>query len=167
MRAIFPLVAVLALLLGACSRTQTDSHAPPPLDKQLLTGKWKSASEMLLVTGYEFAEDGSFKMTIRRMEQPVLGRYAWNGERTLGLEYQLSPDVQQAYKDAAKALREDVTERIRTGKLLDRAGPSILGTVRDEWPASETIQVSLAEKPRLLMIGAEGGGASQTFEKVD
>jgi len=100
------------------------------------------------------------------MEQPVPGRYTWSGERTLSLEYETGADVQQAYKAAVKAYKDDVMGRIQAGKLPDRAGPGILGAVRDELPANETLQVGISKQPRLLILGGEGG-ASQTFEQAD
>jgi hypothetical protein len=164
MRAKFLLVAGLFLLLGACSSKV--SQAPPPLNKQLLTGKWKNSSEVQLIAGYEFSDDGALKVTVRGMDLPVLGRYTWSGERTLDLDYKAEADVQKAYAAAAKAYKDDVQDRIKAGKLPDRASSSILGAVRDEWPASETVHVGISEQPRLLMLGSEGGG-SQTFEKAD
>jgi hypothetical protein len=166
MRVKLLLAAGLALFVGACSGTGTGAKAPAPIDKQLLTGKWKNSGELLLVTGYEFAEDGTLKVTIRGMEQPVAGRYAWNGERTLGLEYQAGEDVQQAYEAAAKAYKDEVNGRVKAGKLPERALPSILGAVRDKWPNSETLQVALSDKPPTLMLNDEHG-TSQTFEKAD
>jgi hypothetical protein len=164
MRAKLLLVAILAFVLGACSRT--GAPAPPPLDKHLLTGKWKSTSEAQLVAGYEFAEDGAVKVTIRGMEQPIAGRYAWSGERTLDLEYPPAAETQQAYEAAAKAYKDDVQDRIKAGKLPDRAGPSILSAVRDKWPTSEALRVALSDQPRQLTLINESGG-SQTFEKAD
>ncbi len=166
MRARLLLVAGLALLAGACSGTGTGAKAPAPPDKQLLTGKWKNSGELLLVTGYEFAEDGTLKVTIRGMEQPVAGRYTWKGERTLDLEFDAGADVQQAYEAAAKAYKDDVNNRIKAGKLQDRAGPPILGAVRDKWPNSETFQVGLSAKPPTLILSDEHG-APKTFEKAD
>jgi hypothetical protein len=166
MRARLLVVAGLALHLGACSGTGTGAKAPAPLDKQQLIGKWKNPGELLLVTGYEFAEGGTLKATIRGMEQPVSGRYAWKGERTLSLEYEAGADVQQAYEAAAKAFKDEVNDRINAGKLPDRARPSILGAVREKWPNSETFQVGMSEKPLTLMLSDEHG-ATQTFEKAD
>ena len=166
MRVKLLLIGVLALVIGACSPTSTVTNAPPPLDKKLLTGKWKNNSDFQLISGYEFAEDGALKVTILGMGPSLVGRHSWSGERTLDLEYQLTPEVQQAYEAAAKAYKDDVEDRIKTGKLDSHAGPSILGTVRDKWPATETIKVSFSEKPRLFMVEGEGG-FKQTFDKVD
>jgi hypothetical protein len=168
MRAKLLLVGGLALLFG-CSGPV--SHAPPPLNKELLAGKWKNASEAQFVAGYEFAGDGTLKMTILGREQPIQGRYTWSGERTLDLEYSEAPDVRQAYRAAAKAFKDQLTERIKTGKLPDRAGPSMLGAVPDELPAKATVRVAISDQPRQdqprLLILSEQSGASQTFEKAD
>jgi hypothetical protein len=164
MRTKLLLVAGLALLLGACSGKV--NPPPPPLNKQLLTGKWTNSSEGLLVASYEFAEDGTLKMTIRGMTQPVPGHYNWSGDRSLSLEYKPTAEVQQAYKLAAQAFKQGVKDRINRGDLPDRAGPSILNTVRDELPDSETVKVGIAQKPPLLILSNEEG-TSQTFDKVD
>jgi hypothetical protein len=164
LRAKFLLVGGLVLLLGAC--TAKVSHDPPPLNKQLLTGKWKNSSESQFITGYEFAENGDLKMTVKGLEKPVPGGYTWSGERTLELKFKITEDSQKAYQTAAKAYKDGVKARIKAGELTDRAGPSILGTVPDDLPAEETLRVSLAEKPRLLILVRADGG-SQTFELAE
>jgi hypothetical protein len=164
MRARFLFVAGMALLLSSCSGG--GSHSLPPLDKKLLTGKWKATSDSPFMAGREFAEDGTMRTTIQGMEQPLSGRYTWDGDRTLDLEYQDGPDVQKAYRAAAKAYKEGVMNRIQAGSLPDRAGPSILSTVRDEPPARETLRVGISDRPRLLILSGEDGGP-QTFEKAD
>jgi hypothetical protein len=161
MRAKLLLVGGLALLLGACS--DKARHAPPPLNKDLLPGKWKNSSEAQFIAGYEFTEDGKLKMTVRGMKEPVPGRYTWSGERTLDLEYRAPAKVRKAYRAAAKAYKDDVKERIKAGTLPDKAGPGILGSVRDELPDRESVRVGLAEKPRLLMVNSDRLG-SQRFE---
>src|SRR5713226_2614774 len=88
MRVKLLLIGVLAVVVGACSRTSSGTNAPPPLDKKLLTGKWKNNSDSQFITGYEFAEDGALKVTILGLGSPLVGRHAWSGERTLDLEYQ-------------------------------------------------------------------------------
>jgi len=155
------LVGCLALLLGACSGS--DGRAPPPLNKELLAGKWKNVSEAQFIAGYEFADDGTVKMSIQGMGQPVQGRYTWSGERTLDLEYQAAPDLQQAYQAAARAYKDQLTDSIKAGKLYDRAGASMSAAVRDELLAKETVQVGLSEQPRLLIL-INASAVSQTFE---
>jgi hypothetical protein len=163
MRVPLPLVAGLALFLAACSG---NSHAPPPLDKSLLAGKWKNSSDMHMVAGYEFADDKSFKVTIRGMKEPIPGSYSWSGDRDLTLEYRPTADFLEEYKAAVKALKDDVAEQIKSGKLSDRAGPSILSALREEWPAKETLRVAISDKPRLLMLTPEGS-ATLNFEKAE
>lgn len=164
MRAKFLVVAGLALFLGAC--TGGGGNAPPPLDRKQLTGKWKASSEFPFISGREFAEDGTMKTTFRGMEKPLPGRYTWEGDRTLSLEYDKGDDARQAYAAAVKAFQKDVNDRIHDGRLSDRAGPSILGAIPEELPAQETFRVGISEKPRLLILGGENG-ASQTFEQAE
>jgi hypothetical protein len=160
----FPLVGGLALFVGACSANV--GHAPPPLNKQLLTGKWKNSSDTQFVTGYEFAEDGTLKMIVQGMEQPVPARFTWSGERTLDMEFKVPEDIQRAYQAAAKAYKDQVRDRIKSGQLTDRAGPGMLSMVPDELPAEESLQVGLSDQPRLLIL-ARANGVSQTFEQAD
>jgi hypothetical protein len=166
MRAKPLLVGGLALLLGACSSGKV-SHAPPPLNKELLVGKWKTGSEAQFIAGYEFAADGALKLTLRGMRQPVPGRYAWSGERTLDLEYQPSEELKQAYQAAVRGHRDRVQELVTSGQLPDRAAPSILGGLRDELPAKEMYQVALTDKPRALTLIVPGTGGTRMFEKAD
>jgi hypothetical protein len=158
------LVGSLALLLGACSGG--GGHAPPPLNKQLLVGKWKNASSAKFLAGYEFTDDGTAKLTFQGMEQPVLARYAWSGDRTLDLDYQLTPEVQRAYKAAAKAYKDQITDLIKAGKLHERAGGPMSAAVHDELPARETLQVAISEQPRFIMLTDEGA-TTQTFDKAE
>jgi hypothetical protein len=101
-------------------------------------------------------------MTVRGMDKPVPGRYAWSGEQTLTLHYQAA-DVRKAYQEAAKAYREKVKKDVDAKKLYAHAAPSLMASARDELPAEETFQVSIAEQPRLLILVNESG-SSQQFE---
>src|SRR5262249_26025845 len=168
MHAKLPLVAMLALSLAACSGnpTKSNSNAPPPPDKKLLAGKWKNKSDMQMTAGYEFADDGACKVSIKGMKDPIPGHYSWSGDRDLNLEYHPAADAQEKYKTAVKAYKDDVAEQIKSGKLPDRAGPSILSAVRDEWPAKETFRVAISDQPRQLMLTPEGG-ATLIFEKAE
>jgi hypothetical protein len=160
MRAKLLLVGGLALLLG-CSG---GGHAPAPLNKELLTGKWKNSAEEQFIAGYEFAGDGTVKLTLLGKEQPLAGRYTWSGERTLDLLYP-DADARQAYQAAAKAYKEQLHDKVKNKKLPDRAETSMLAAVRDELPERETVRVGISEQPPLLILTSESG-TSQTFEKA-
>jgi hypothetical protein len=169
MRAKLLLVGGLVLFLGACTGsggTGNAGRAPPPLNKQLLAGKWKNASKAQFIAGYEFAEDGTLKMTVQGMDQPIHGRYSWSGERALDLEYPAAAEVRQAYQTAAKAYKERVEQRIKAKELSDKAGPGLLASVEDDLPAKETFRVGISDKPRLLLLTAENG-ASRNFEEAE
>jgi hypothetical protein len=163
MRAKLLLVGSLALFLGACAG-KSNNHAPPPLNKQLLAGKWKSSSEFSLIPGYDFADDGALTMTIRGMDKPVSGKFTWSGDRDLVLKFEGGEDVKKAYAAAAKAYKDEVRERVKKGQLPDRALSGILGTVRDELPAEEKYRVALTEQPRLLVL-IDPDGTTQRLEK--
>jgi hypothetical protein len=158
MRAKLLLAGTLALLLAGCSGRV--SHAPPPLNKQALTGKWRSPAPESFILGYDFADDGTFTMTVWHMDRPVAGRYAWSGERDLDLDYQVTPEVRQAYEAAVKAYKEKVND------LPGLARPSMLRLVRDELPARETVRVGISEtRPELILT--PDNGMSQNFLKAE
>lgn len=158
------LVGCLMLLAGACANKV--SHAPPTFDKQLLVGKWNNIANAQFISGYEFAEDGGLKMSVKGMDKPISGRYAWSGDRALDLEYQLPDGVQKAYQAAVKAYKDDVKERVESKKLSDRAGPAMLSSVRDELPAKETVRASISEKDHMLILVDDKSGLTMTFEKA-
>lgn len=164
MRAKLLLVGGLALLLGACGGAKT-THGPPPLNKQLLVGKWKNPSDLVLITGYEFAEDGAFKMNVQGMDKPVPGRFTWSGERDLDLKYE-GEAARKVYQAAAKALKDKVQARMDKKELDGRVGSAILASIREELPAEEKVRVGLADPGRLLILSGPGG-ESRRFDKVD
>lgn len=165
MRTKLVLVGGLILIAGACANKV--NHAPPTFDKQLLVGKWKNVADALFVNGYEFAEDGGLKMSVKGMKKPISGRYAWSGDRALDLEYELPEDVQKGYRAAAKAYKDNVKEGMETKKISDKAGPGMLAATRDELPAKETLRASISEKPRLLILVEEANGQTMTFERLE
>jgi hypothetical protein len=165
MRAKLLLVGSLALLLGGCGGKSND-HAPPPLNKQLLIGKWKNSAALALIAGYDFTEGGTFTMKVAGMDKPVPGRFTWSGDRDLTLKYDANEDVKKAYAAAAKVFKDQMQERVEKKELPDRALPSILSSVHDELPAEETFRVALSEQPRFLTLSTPRG-ASLRFDKVD
>jgi hypothetical protein len=160
------LLGGLVLLLPACSGGKS-GHAPPPLKKELLAGKWNNSSDALFLLGYEFAEDGTAKATFKGMKQPVPARYTWTGDRTLELKYQAGPKVRQAYKQAARAYKDDLKAKVKAKKLSDKAGPSMAAAVQAELPAREEFRVAISEKPPRLILTEEESGAKHEFEQED
>jgi hypothetical protein len=153
----------LALFLAACSK---NSHLPPPLNKQLLPGKWKNAAERQLITGCEFAEDGTMKMSIDGMDQPMSGRYSWSGEHSLDLEYPREEDVRKAYAAAVKAYKDRFMERVNAGAMPATAASS-LKAIHDELPDKETFRVAIGEKPQVQLFLTDDKGTSRNFLKAD
>jgi hypothetical protein len=164
MRAKLLLVSGLALLLGSC--TGGGGHAPPPLHKDWLAGKWQNDSTVHFISGCEFGDDGAAKVTFQKMEHPVAAHYTWTGDRALDLEYQAPADVQQAYNAAAKAYKVELVESSKSGKIYERAVPSLSAAAPDELPAKETLQVAISEEPRMLFL-TDSSGTKLTFKKVD
>jgi hypothetical protein len=163
MRGKFLLLTGLALLLGSCFGGGTP---PPPLKKDLLTGKWKNSSDLLFVSGCEFAADGTAKLTMQGMEQPVAAHYSWSGDRTIDVQYTEAADVREAYRKAAAAYKAEVSAKVKAGTLPDKAEAGILGMVRDELPAKETLKVAIAERPPLLIL-TNDNSVTLTFSRVE
>jgi hypothetical protein len=164
MRGKLLLVGGLALLLGSCSGGG-GGHAPSPLNKELLNGRWKNTVDTTVVAGYEFDKDGGAKLNIREMKQPVTGRYSWTGDRTLHVKYDLTPEVKKAYAAAAQTFKDGITKRIKAKALSERAGPTLIEAVPDQLPDEDSFHVSISEKPPLLLLD-DSTGATQTFERV-
>lgn len=156
----------LALLLGACStKSGGGGGGPPPLGNEHVVGKWKAAVPDKLITGYEFTDDGSFKMSIAGMEQPVVGKWEWAGHRAIDLEYPTTPEVKQAYAKAVKDYKDGVKEKVRQGKIPDRVLVS-LTVIHDDLPPKENMHVAVIEdaNPELVLI--DESGTSQNFVKA-
>jgi hypothetical protein len=133
----------------------------------LVVGKWKHPSPVQFITGYEFAKDGSARVTIRGMKEPIPAHYTWSGDRTLDLEYRAPADVQKAYKAAAKAYKAGLRKRVKKGDMPEKALGPMSDAVPDELPAGETFQVGLSERPRLLILTNKKTGGSQDYEQAD
>jgi hypothetical protein len=163
MRTASLLIASLALILGACSSKK--STAPPFLDKNLLNGKWKNVSQVPFFAGWEFGNDGTVKMIILDVKDPIPGQYTWSGDRTLVVEYSKEADVKKTYEAAAKAYKDGIKERISKKKMDGKAARSMLGAVEDKLPEKETYTVEITD-PHFLVLNREGG-TILNFEKAD
>jgi hypothetical protein len=161
MRTTFLLTGIMALFVGGCSKG--GGHAPPPLDKSLLSGKWKNASEAQFLTSYEFGADGTMKMTVKGMKEPIPGKFTWSSDRAVEVEYTQSADLQKAYEEAAKEYKDWVTDRVKRKDLSDRAEQSMLGVVADKLPPKERLTVGISD-PSLLILTREDG-TRLNFEK--
>ncbi len=165
MRTTLLLIGIVAVFLSGCSNKGGGGSAPPPLDKKLLNGKWKSESEAQFLTGYEFGTDGTMKMTIKGMKEPIAGKFTWNGERTIEVEYSPSADIQKDYEKAAKEYKDGIKEGVKKKELSDRAEQSMLSVVRDKLPAKETLTVGISD-PHYLILTREDS-ARLNLEKAE
>jgi hypothetical protein len=165
-------LGVLSLLLAGCSGNSgagTASLAPPPLNKDLLAGKWKNALSNPAVqffVGYEFAGDGTLKEIFAGLKEPVPAKYVWSGERTIDVEYQATPEVRQAYSAAVKTFKERYRKRVKEEGVSDKALSS-LDLIPEDLPAKDSYRVAISEAPQMLLFLTDEKGTQRTFEKAN
>src|SRR5260370_15344360 len=82
------LLVGMALLLGSCGGSK-ESHALPPINQDLLVGKWEAEEPEQFIQGCQFEADKSFAMTIWHMPQPLTGTYSWSTDRKIAVELRL------------------------------------------------------------------------------
>jgi len=167
------LIGSLGLFLGGCSGgtgTGKPFQPPPPLNKDLLVGKWKSPIDnpaVQFIARYEFASDGTLKITFAGMKQPLPVKYSWSGERDLDLEYPTAADLRQAYAAAVKDFKDRYKQRVKDESVSEKALSSLL-LIPDELPAKETFRVATStDKSQVLLFLTDEKGSRRTFEKVD
>src|SRR5690242_14510062 len=118
MRVLCLLIVSLTLFLGGCStKGGGKGQAPPPPNKELLKGKWKSETDAPFLTRYEFDADGTVKITFQGMKEPIKARYTWSSDRTVDVEYPKDEAIRKEYESAAKAYKENVQRRIEKKEL--------------------------------------------------
>jgi hypothetical protein len=154
------------LLLGACSTKNAGrDHAPPPLNKDLLRGKWKSATPDVFRTSYEFGDDGTVKMKVQGIKEPIKGRYGWSGERTVAVEF-ADEETRKACGAAAKSYKDDIKTKIEQKKMLDRIGNTMIAAVgEDTLPEKETYRVGISD-PKYLILTREDS-IEMRFQRED
>lgn len=163
MRVPIVLMVCLALFLGSCS-SKKGGVAPPPLNKEWLLGKWKSATSAPFFTGCEFSGDGTMKMTVQGMKKPITSRYVWSDDRKIEVEYPNEVDLRKAYEAAAKSYKDEIDDGLKKGKMFDKAAAGLLGMVVDKLPEKETFVVGISD-PRILILVR--GNTPLNFEKAD
>src|SRR5437660_1645756 len=114
------LLAGALLALSACGSKQT--HAPPPLNHDLLIGRWESEDADQFVQGYEFGPDQSVRVSIWRGPE-IAATYSWTANTVLALEYHPSEDVKKRYKETLTAYRDDIKKR--ASKVAGQYGEGI------------------------------------------
>ncbi len=155
MRVPFLTFGILLLFLGACSSKKEGAvHGPPPLNKDLLRGKWKRETTAVFRTQSEFGDDGIVKITVQNMKEPIKAKYGWSGDRMVDVIFPKEEEVRKAYEAAAKAYKDDIKEKLESKKLTDRAGPGMLAAVDDTMPEKETYRVGISD-PNFLVLTLE------------
>lgn len=152
------LPVAVCLPLCACG-SKEGGHAPPPLDTELLLGKWQAFETDQLIQSFEFKPDQTFSMQIRNVPEVIPGKYSWSGDYSLRLEYQPSEEVQKACRAALKEMKHNMTGA--ASKMGGTIGDNILQSAAkypDELPAKEELRVGLSDRygPNLSLTTAKG-----------
>src|SRR5437764_12186541 len=91
----------LGLLAAACGdgKSKVEKHPVTPVSKygELLPGRWQGVDKDKYIQGYEFASDGTLKMTVKGMAEPVPGTFTLSDDRELRLERQATEGVKKSY----------------------------------------------------------------------
>jgi hypothetical protein len=156
------LIGSLALFQGACSSKK--ETPPPPIKKDLVVGKWKIPTGAPFLVGYEFGEDGSLKMTVQGLKQPIKGRYTWSDERSMEVEYLMEGDVREAYETAAQAYKKRIRDQVEKQIMDSKMASGLLVSTMENLPDKETFRVGITD-PRYLVLVR--GNTSLNFERAD
>jgi hypothetical protein len=160
----FVLLCLLLILCVGCNRSQ--GHAPPPLDKDLLIGKWDADEPEQFIQSCEFAADRSCKLTLKSVPEIVPGMYSWTGETKLTLEYRPSEEAQKNCKVFLKKLKAAIREKGENSP--GSTGPALANSANqypDELPAKEEMRVGLADRYGPVLILTTESGLNFRFKK--
>jgi hypothetical protein len=151
----FFLAAGLGFLMCACS--SGPSRAPTPFHKERLIGKWTAVDKHDFVQGLEFTADNTVNASFHGMEGPVPGKYSWTGERVLEVEFQVSPEIKQAYQKAAKQMQDRIRQEAVKGGKKDMDVEKYAMEYPDELPPKVTFRLNglTDEKPSQLIVDSE------------
>lgn len=162
-------LTALCLLLGASSGCkQGQGHAPPPLDKEQLVGKWETDEPEQFIQGFEFGADHSFKMMIKSVPEAVPGKYSWTGETKITLEYQPSEELQKKVKAVLGDFKAKIRERGE--KSPGTSGPAIIKSANqypDELPAKEELHVGMSDRYGPVLIVSTQSALNFRFKKLN
>src|SRR5262249_8633906 len=142
------LLAASALCLSACGPKE-EVHGPPPLDRNMLIGKWEPEEAEQFFQEVEFENDKSFRVSIWHVPEVVPATYSWSGNNMLTVQYHPSEAAKKSYK---KSLA-DYRERIK--KLAENNIPQYRDVIAksandytDELPAEEELRIGLSTTER-------------------
>jgi len=155
----------IGLLLTACG-TPKEDHSPPPLDKDMLLGKWEADDPEQLVQGYEFAAEKSLRMKLKQVPETVPGTYDWSGNASLTMEYRPSVEAKKASATVLAAVKQDLRDRAKktpgpVGAGLENAA----NNYPDELPAKELLRIGLSDRYGPVLVITTEKGLNMRFKK--
>jgi hypothetical protein len=161
-----PFVLVLLLVLGGCTEHKANP-GPPPINKELLHGKWQADNPEQFIQGFEFGTDQAAKMMIWQMKDPVVGAFSWSGNALL-IEFQPTEEIQKEYKASLQALKAKLKE---LGKAMGgHQGEGVAKSADNypsELPKSQEFHVGFNERPEgITMVLRPPSGQNYRFVKA-
>jgi hypothetical protein len=168
MRAILlALTAMICLILTSCSGGPGSQATAPGglLAKDHIVGTWKSMPDEQGRDAYilrcQFGDDHSLKMTCLGAKEPITGKYTFDGDYKIEMEYEATPQATAMYAEAVKTYKD-----ARWKAAADDNGgvvpPQIQGPMQgmfaripDELPARETLKIIVRS-----LQGSSAGNAS-------
>ncbi|HZV04839.1 MAG TPA: hypothetical protein VE999_07130 [Gemmataceae bacterium] len=156
------LIGSLVLFQGACSSKK--ETPPPPLNKELLMGKWKFPTGTLFLLGYEFGSDGTLKMKVQGIKQPITCQYTWSGDRSVQVEYPKEAEVRQAYEAAAKTYKNKIEEDVKNSVMDAKIASGLINGLVETLPDKETFTVGISDPRYLVLVRS---GTPMNLEKDD
>ena len=150
----------------ACTGSKLGGKGGTPVDKELLPGKWKASEEDQYVAEFEFNADGTMKMRVKELEEPVPGKYSWSGDRSINLEFQATEEIKKAYAAAIKRLKAPRLKGLgnQKGPIADNMRRTI-DAIPDELKA-ETYKVVIEKRKAEQLTLTGDSGYSLEFKKV-
>jgi uncharacterized protein (TIGR03066 family) len=159
------LIYGLGLLLTACGSPKED-HSPPPLDKDMLLGKWEADDPEQLIQEFEFAADKSLHLKLRQVEETVPGTYEWSGNASLTLEYRPSDEAKKASAAVLAAVKQDLRDRAKKTPGPVGAGlQNAANNYPDELPAKETLRIGMSDRYGPVLVVTTEKGLNMRFKK--
>ena len=161
-----PAVILLALFLSACGGSNV-SHAPPTINRELLVGKWQATESEQVIQSYEFAADKSIQVRFWNQAEPLKGTYAWTGDNTIAVEYQLPGETKIAYQELLGKFRNHIVDRAKKsgGQHVEQIAKSS-EQYTDELLDKQNYRVGLSEGASPVLVLFTDKGMQFQFKKA-
>src|SRR5512144_3453403 len=96
------LIGALGLALTACPGGGTNKGAAVAKPRELIVGKWEATDPAQIVQVYEFADDGTLKVSLKDQKEAAPGKFKFTNDETMEVDYQVPEEVKKAYRDQVK-----------------------------------------------------------------